>query len=82
MLLGTLGASLLGNLLAGKGIVRAGSGNKKRKRNCKSWQWKTMGFLMPHHPLTNFEIEKYYQNEPRFNGVFSRNNLTKKIKYG
>ena len=31
MLLGTLGASLLGNLLAGKGIVRAGSGNKKGK---------------------------------------------------
>ena len=29
MLLGTLGASLLGNILAGKGIVRAGSGNKK-----------------------------------------------------
>ena len=28
MLLGTLGASLLGNLLAGKGIVRAGSENK------------------------------------------------------
>ena len=32
MLLGTSGASLLGNLLAGKGIVRAGSGNKKGKR--------------------------------------------------
>ena len=31
MLLGTLGASLLGNLLAGKGIVRAGCGNKKGK---------------------------------------------------
>ena len=31
MLLGTLGASLLGNLLAGKGIVRAVSGNKKGK---------------------------------------------------
>ena len=31
MLLRTLGASLLGNLLAGKGISRAGSGNKKRK---------------------------------------------------
>ena len=31
MLLGTLGASLLGNLLAGKGNVRAGSGNKKGK---------------------------------------------------
>ena len=31
MLLGTLGASFLGHLLAGKGIVRAGSGNKKGK---------------------------------------------------
>ena len=31
MLLGTLGASLLGNLLSGKGIVRAGSGNKEGK---------------------------------------------------
>ena len=31
MLLGTLGASLLGDLLTGKGIVRAGSGNKKGK---------------------------------------------------
>ena len=30
---------------------------------------------MPHHPLTNFEIQKYYQNEPRFNGVYSRDNL-------
>ena len=41
-----------------------------------------MGFLMPPHPLTNFEIQKYYKNEPRFNGVFSRNNLPKKIKNG
>ena len=31
-------------------------------------------------PLTNFEIQKYYKNKPRFNGVFSRNNLPKKIK--
>ena len=31
MLLGTSGASLLGNLLSGKGILRAGSGNKKGK---------------------------------------------------
>ena len=28
------------------------------------------------HPLTNFEIQKYYQNEPRFNGAYSRDNLT------
>ena len=37
---------------------------------------------MPPHPLTNFEIQEYYQNEPRFNGVFSRNNLPLKIKDG
>ena len=36
---------------------------------------------MPPHPLTNFEIQKYYQNEPRFNGVYSRHNLLK-IKNG
>ena len=36
-----------------------------------------MGFLKPPHPLTSFEIQKYYKNEPRFNGVFSRNNLPK-----
>ena len=35
---------------------------------------------MPPHPLTNFEIQKYYENEPRFNGVFSRDNLPEKIK--
>ena len=31
---------------------------------------------MPPHPLTNFEIQKYDQNEPRFNGVYSRDNVT------
>ena len=36
---------------------------------------------MPPHPLTNFEIQQYYQNEPKFNGVYSRNNLHK-IKAG
>ena len=39
-----------------------------------------MGFLMPSLPLTNIEIQKYYRNEPRFNGVFSRNTLPKTIK--
>ena len=29
------------------------------------------------HALTNFEIQKYYQDEPRFNGVYSRDNLPK-----
>ena len=84
MLLGTLGASLLGKLLTGKGvnkkgkgIVRAGYGNNNKK-----------GFLMPPHSLTNFEIQKYYQNdakrssknELKFNGVYSRDNLPNKIK--
>ena len=35
---------------------------------------------MPPHSLTNFEIQKYYQNEPSFKGVYSRDNLPK-IKY-
>ena len=37
---------------------------------------------MPPHPLINFEIQRHYQNEPRFNGAFSRNNLPKTIKDG
>ena len=37
---------------------------------------------MPSHPLKNFEIQKYYQNKPRFHGVFSRNNLSEKTKDG
>ena len=39
-----------------------------------------MEFLIPPHSLANFEIQKYYKNEARFNGVFSRKNLPKKIK--
>ena len=37
---------------------------------------------LPPHPLTNFEIQGYYQNEPRLNGVFSRDNLPNSIKNG
>ena len=33
--------------------------------------------LMPPHPSNNFEIQKSFQNEPRFNDVYSRNNLPK-----
>ena len=32
---------------------------------------------MPPHPLTYFEIQKYYENEPKFNALYSRNNLPK-----
>ena len=78
MLLGTLGTSLLGNLLTGKGILRAGSGRPSSSAS---------QIRKEPHPLTNFEIQKYYKNGPRFNGVFSRNNLPeynsiKKIKDG
>ena len=38
--------------------------------------------MIPPHPLTNFEIQKYYQNKPRFNGVFSRDHLPNKINDG
>ena len=35
---------------------------------------------MAPHPLTNFEIQRYYQNKTKFNGVYSRDNLSNKIK--
>ena len=38
--------------------------------------------LLPFHPLTNFEISEKFKNQPRFNGVYSRNNLPKTIKKG
>ena len=75
MLLGTLGASLLGNLLTGKGIMRAGDGIVRACDGSK----KTLNLLLPFHPLTNIEISEYYKNESRFNGVYSRNNLPNKI---
>ena len=36
---------------------------------------------MPPHPLTNFEMQRYYKCEPEYNGVYPRNNLSK-IKSG
>ena len=93
VLLGTLAAGLLGNFLTGKGaiassqgpgIYRAGKGkgiNTAGERIWRAGHWKLIGFFIPPHLLTNFEIQKLYQNEPRFNGVYSRGNLTK-IKDG
>ena len=80
MLLGTLGASLLGNLLTGgKGIMRAGDGIVRAESGSKRTP---LNSLLPFHSLTNIEINEYYKNEPRFNGVYSRNNLPNKIKKG
>ena len=49
-------------------MYRSGEGIKKKA-------------LMSPHPLSNFEIQNYYKNEPRFNGVYSRDDLSK-IKNG
>ena len=38
--------------------------------------------ILPAHPLTNFEIQEYYQNEAKFYGVFSRDNLPNIMKNG
>ena len=54
MLLGTLGASLLGNLLSGKGTVRAGEGIVRA-----GYGSSIKKALIPPHPLTNFEIKEY-----------------------
>ena len=37
---------------------------------------------MSPYRLTNFEIQKYHENEPWFNGFYSRSNLSEKIKDG
>ena len=34
------------------------------------------------HPLTNPEIQKYYQNKSKFKGVYSRNSLPNTVKDG
>ena len=77
MLLGTLGASLLGKLLTGRGFVRAGEGTIRA-----GYGSSIKKALIPPHPLANFEIKDYYENEFRFNGVYSRDNLPKIIKNG
>ena len=98
MILGTLAASLLGNLLTGKGTTRAGYGNKQGKGTITVGYGNKQGkrtiktgygnnkelkkALLSSYPLTNFEIEEHYENEPTFNGVYSRDNLPKTMKKG
>ena len=49
-------------------------------RNLKKEKDFFKGFSLSPHPLTNFEIQKCYQNEHRFNGVYSRDNLLDRVK--
>ena len=58
MLLGTLGASLLGNLLTGKGLHRTGQGMYRTSQGLKNK-------LIPFHPLANFEIMAYFKDVKR-----------------
>ena len=58
MLLDTLGVSLVGNQLTGKYTIGAAEVTVL-----------ALLFLMVPHSLTNFEIQKYYQNDPKFNGL-------------
>ena len=78
---GTLGSSLIADVLTkslfkGKGTVRAEEGTIRAGKGIKKKA------LMPPHPLTNFEIKSYFENEPRFSGVYSRDNLPKTGKNG
>ena len=66
---------------AGDGKVRAGSG-RVASRAKGDGSKKKLNSLLPFHPLNNIEINQYYKNEPRFNGVYSRNTLPNKIKKG
>ena len=79
ILLGTLGASLLGNLLTGKGVKSKIPGQGVIKMGEGTIRAGTKIFSVT-SPLTNFKIQKY-QIEPKFKGIYSRNNLPK-IKDG
>ena len=65
MLLGTLGDSLLGSALTGWGVIRADEGRIRAGQHFSNFK------------LTNFEIKTYYENEPKCDGIYSRDNLTK-----
>ena len=67
-------SDVLSKGLSGKGVIRAGEGTIRAGYGSKEPSLKNI-LTLPPHPLTNFEIQEYYQNEPRFNGVFSRDNL-------
>ena len=79
MLLGALGAVLLDNILAGKGMNRARKGFVKVGYGSSV---KPTRILIPPCCFTHFEVQKYYQNEPRFNGIYSRDNLPDKVRDG
>ena len=68
-----LALTLLIKAMSGKGVARAGKGYNNMDHMEKK--------LVLLHPLNNIEITKYFNYKPKFNGVFSRDNLPR-IKDG
>ena len=76
---------MLGNILSGKGVTAEQPDRVKRARGIlragegilSAGEGTSERYLKKNQ---NFEINDYYKNEPKFNGVFSRNNLPKKMK--
>ena len=69
MLLGTLSA--LGSMLVGEGVIRVGDGVHRVGR-----------IFIASSFFDQFEIQKYYQNKPRFKGVYSQSNLPNTMEDG
>lgn len=74
MLSHNLGASLLRNLLSGEGVIQAGNGIFRAGNEIKK-------IIMLPYPLTNLQIQRYFQKKTKFKGVYSRNDLTSLDKY-
>ena len=65
-------------LLTGKGTVKAGEDTVRAgEGTIRSLQ----KFLMSPHLVTNFEIQKYYQNRHETDNVYLRTNLHKIKEY-
>ena len=83
----------MGNFLTGRGIYRARKGNRAIAKSqgpginragegiLRAAYGSKMDILKASYPLTKFEIKKYYQNEPRYNDVYSRD-ILHRIKDG
>ena len=70
--------SMLIRTLAASSYIRKHINRKKSNKSSWGSNKSKSKFLMPHHPLTDFEIQKYL-NEPKFNGVYSRNLYLNKV---
>ena len=59
----------------GKGVIRTGKGVRRAKKGLSNMDHMDNEFLVSLHLLSNIEITNYFNYKPRFNGVFSRDNL-------